>query len=79
MSEAMFQHVRVIGKKFEGSSVVLDNMWFENCSFENCEVFYSGGPTETRSCRFKAPIYIGVCHLSDVRFTRRSGRFSQVA
>jgi len=51
MSEAMFQHVRVIGKKFEGASVVLDNMWFENCSFENCDVFYSGGPTETHSCR----------------------------
>jgi hypothetical protein len=30
MTEAVFQHVRVSGKKFERSSVVLDNMWFEN-------------------------------------------------
>ena len=49
MSEVPFQHVRAIGEKFEGSSVVLDNMWFENCSFENCDVFYSGGPSETRT------------------------------
>jgi len=41
MSEAVFQHVRVMEEKFEGSSVVLDNTWFENCSFENCKVFYS--------------------------------------
>ena len=34
MSEAVFQHVRVMEKKFEGSSVVLDHTWFENCSFE---------------------------------------------
>jgi hypothetical protein len=53
MSEGAFQHVRVIGKKFERSSVVPDNMWFENCSFENCDVFYSGGHSETRSCRFE--------------------------
>jgi hypothetical protein len=38
MSEAVFQHVRVMEKKFEGSSVVLDNTWFENCSFENFDV-----------------------------------------
>jgi len=33
MSEAVFKHVRVTGKKFERASIVLDNMWFENCSF----------------------------------------------
>jgi len=53
MSEATFRHVRVNGKKFEHASIVLDNMWFENCSFEDCDVFYSGGPTEARSCRFE--------------------------
>jgi hypothetical protein len=42
MSEAMFQHVRVSGKRFERPSIVLENMWFENCSFPECEVFYSG-------------------------------------
>jgi hypothetical protein len=57
MSEAAFQHVRVIGKKFEGSSVVLDNMWFENCSFENCEVFYSGGPAVISESGFKLQIH----------------------
>ena len=53
MSEAVFQHVRVSGKKFERSSIVLDNMRFENCSFKDCDVFYSGGPVETESCRFE--------------------------
>ena len=52
-AQATFRHLRVIGKKFERASVVLDNMWFENCWFENCDVFYSGSPTETRSCRFE--------------------------
>ena len=44
MSEATFHDVRVSG---ENSSmlIALDNMWFENCSFEDCDVFYSGGPT----------------------------------
>jgi hypothetical protein len=41
MTEAVFQHVRVSGKKFERSSIVLDTMWFETCSFgiatcQNC-------------------------------------------
>ncbi len=53
MAEAVFQHVRVSGKRFERSSIVLDNTWFENCSFHDCDIFYSGGPTETRSCRFE--------------------------
>jgi hypothetical protein len=53
MSEAIFQHVRVSGKNFERSPIVLDSMWFENCSFKDCEIFYSGGPAETRSCRFE--------------------------
>jgi hypothetical protein len=52
MPGAVFQHVRVLGKNFERSSVVLDSRWFENCSFKDCEVFYSGGLTEARSCRF---------------------------
>ncbi len=51
MAEAVFQYVRVSVKRFEGASIVLDKTWFENCSFENCEVFYSG-PTEARSRRF---------------------------
>lgn len=53
MSQAIFQHVRISGKKFEKSRVVLDNTWFENCSFKDCEVFYSGGPVEVRSCWFE--------------------------
>jgi hypothetical protein len=53
MAEATFPHVRVTGKTFDRASIVLDNMWFENCSFENCDVFYSGGPAETRSRRFE--------------------------
>jgi hypothetical protein len=32
MTEATFQQVRVTGKKFERAFIVLDNMWFENCS-----------------------------------------------
>jgi hypothetical protein len=28
-------------------------MWFENCFFKHCEVFYSGGPAETQSCWFE--------------------------
>ncbi len=28
-------------------------MSFENCSFKDCDVFYSGDPTETQSCRFE--------------------------
>ncbi len=53
MSEAVFQHVVVSGRNFERSAVVLDSICFENCSFKDCEVFYSGGPTEARSCRFE--------------------------
>jgi hypothetical protein len=53
MPEAAFQHVRVSKKKCERSSIVLDNMSFENCSFRDCDVFYSGGLTETQSCRFE--------------------------
>jgi hypothetical protein len=53
MAEAVFQHVRVSGKKFERSSIVLDNMWIESCPYEDCDVFYSGGPVEARSCRFE--------------------------
>ncbi len=53
MSKAVFQHVRVSGKTFEGIPIVLDSTWFENCSFKDCDVFYSGGPTEARSCRFE--------------------------
>jgi hypothetical protein len=33
MTEAVFQHVRASGKKFERSSIVLDTMWFETFSF----------------------------------------------
>ena len=44
MSEAVFQHVFVSGKKFERSIVVLDSMYFENGFFKDCEVFCSGGP-----------------------------------
>jgi hypothetical protein len=53
MSGATFQHVSDTGKKFERSSIVLDNMWFDNYSFENCDIFYSGGSAEVRSCRFE--------------------------
>jgi hypothetical protein len=53
MSEAVFQHVCVSGQNFERLPIVLDSMWFENCSFKDCEVFYSGGPTEACSCRFE--------------------------
>ena len=53
MVEAAFQHVRVSEKKFERSSIVLDNMWFENCSFKDCDMFYSGGPAEIQSCRLE--------------------------
>jgi len=28
-------------------------MWFENYSFENCEVFYGDGSRETHSCHFE--------------------------
>jgi len=59
VSEAVFQHVRVMGKKSEGSPVVLDNMWFVNCSFENCEVFSSGGQAKpvlpARKCALVLP------------------------
>jgi hypothetical protein len=52
MTEAVFQHVRVSGKKFERSSMVLDIMWFETCTFEDCDVFYSGGPvTVSKLCQ----------------------------
>jgi hypothetical protein len=46
MAEAVFQHVQVSGKKFERSSIVLDTMCFETCTFEDCDVFYSGGPVD---------------------------------
>lgn len=49
MSEAIFQHVPVSGRKFERAIIVLDSMDFENCSFKDCEVFYSGGPFEAHS------------------------------
>jgi hypothetical protein len=41
MSEAVFQDVRVMGKKFEGPRLFSTTCGFENCSFENCEMFYS--------------------------------------
>ncbi len=53
MSEAIFQHVRVSGKGFERLPAVLDSMWYEDCYFKDCELFYSGGPTETRVCWFE--------------------------
>jgi hypothetical protein len=56
MAKATFQHVRAIGKKFERASVVLDNMWFDNCSVENCDIFNSWGPTGTRSCHFQSEV-----------------------
>jgi hypothetical protein len=53
MSEQVFMHVRVSGKKFEKSTLPLDNMRFENCQFKDCDLFYSGGPVETVSCYFE--------------------------
>jgi hypothetical protein len=53
MSEAIFQHAPVSDKKFERAIIVLDSMDFKNCSFKDCEVFYSGGPFEAHSCQFE--------------------------
>lgn len=41
------------GQRFEKGKVNLDNTRFENCSFKNCDVLYSGGPAETSACYFE--------------------------
>jgi hypothetical protein len=53
MSLQQFLHIQVNGKKFEKSTVPLDNMSFTNCRFIDCTVFYSGGPVEVFSCSFE--------------------------
>ncbi len=52
---AVFQHFRVSGKSFERSSIVLDKVWFESCSFHDCEVFYSRGQTSRPKRKAGAP------------------------
>ena len=33
----------VTGKTFENRNIVLDNLYFEDCKFINCRIYYSGG------------------------------------
>jgi hypothetical protein len=41
------------GQKFTGTRVSLDDTRFEDCTFQNCDIIYSGGPAETSSCYFE--------------------------
>lgn len=40
-------------RTFIDTKVTLDNNWFENCTFRNCDIIYTGGPTETSACYFE--------------------------
>ncbi len=44
------QHVK--GVTHAKQSVMLDGMWFENCTFTECTIIYCGGPCRTSSCTF---------------------------
>ncbi len=50
----VFEHIRIVNKQFTRTSVSFDNTQFENCTFTDCDLFYSGGPTFVLSCAINA-------------------------
>jgi hypothetical protein len=54
MEQPKSSHLPVIRTRtFIGQKVALDGTRFENCIFKDCDILYSGGPTETSSCYFE--------------------------
>jgi hypothetical protein len=54
MEEAKgFRPPVIRGQSFLSTRVTLDNSRFENCSFKDCDIIYTGGPAETSSCHFE--------------------------
>lgn len=40
------EYILVEGKTFKAEQLTLDNHVFKNCSMDECQIYYSGGPFE---------------------------------
>jgi hypothetical protein len=45
--------VRVENQKFVKADLSLDNQYFSDCEFEDCNFLYSGGPLVMNGCRLR--------------------------